>query len=204
MAARFRWFIPLALAATWVSSQQVAPADRQSIPVLGTVTAISGTRITVESGSRRITVATDAATEVWKGTISHRISAVEIGDDFSARCRRDASGELVAEAIWLNIVNYFGVITKVERTADAFGMLTNPNADPQSAYKKKKLKVRVDAGTVFEGSAKDDLRSGREVQMIGLDRKDGTIQATHLVVYENKRPVRMGPGKVVPVTGQEK
>jgi hypothetical protein len=59
-------------------------------------------------------------------------------------------------------------------------MLTNPNADPHSAYVKKKLKVTVDADTLFDASAKEDLKPGRDVQMVGLDLKDGNIRATRL------------------------
>ena len=61
-------------------------------------------------------------------------------------------------------------------------MLTNPNADPVSAYVKKKLEVAVDANTIFDASAKDDLRAGRGVQMVGLDLKGGTVRATRLTV----------------------
>jgi hypothetical protein len=89
-------------------------------------------------------------------------------------------GKLVAEVIWLNIVNFFGVITKVD--GGGFEMLTNPNADPQSAYVKKKLKVTVDADTFFEASAREDLKLGRGVQMVGLDLKNGTVMATRLTV----------------------
>jgi hypothetical protein len=79
-------------------------------------------------------------------------------------------------------------------------MLTNLNADPQSAYVKERLKVAVDADTLFDASAKEDLRPGREVQMVGLDPRNGAARATRLTVYEGKRPVRMGNGKVMPVT----
>ena len=127
---------------------------------------------------------------------------VLIGDDFSARCRTDDSGKLVAEVIWLNIVNFFGVITKVDGAG--FEMLTNPNADPQSAYVKKKLKVSVDADALFDASAKEDLKLGRDVQMVGLDLKDGNIRATRLTVYEGNRPVRMGKERVLPPTGPPK
>jgi hypothetical protein len=118
---------------------------------------------------------------------------VLIGDDFSARCRTDDSGKLVAEVIWLNIVNFFGVITKID--GGGFEMMTNPNAV------KKKLKVTVDADTLFDASAKEDLKLGRDVHMVGLDLKDGNIRATRLTVYEGYRPVRMGNGKVLPPTG---
>src|SRR5207249_9491421 len=61
-------------------------------------------------------------------------------------------------------------------------MLTNPNADPQSAYVKEKMIVQVDSATLFNDSAKEDLQTGREVQMVGLDLKNGMIQAARLTV----------------------
>jgi hypothetical protein len=66
------------------------------------------------------------------------------------------------------------------------------------------LKVTVDADTLFDASAKEDMKLGRDVQMVGLDLKNGTIRATRLTVYEGNRPVRMGNGKVLPPTGQPK
>jgi hypothetical protein len=182
--------------------QERSPSVHPIIPVIGTVKSISGNQISVESGTRIIAVATDDHTEVWKGKTVHDLSPVQIGDEFSARCRADASGKLVAEVIWLNIVNFFGVITKVD--GGGFEMLTNPNADPQSGYVKKKLQVSVDADTLFDASAKEDLKLGRDVQMGGLDLKNGTIRATRLTVYEGNRPVRMGNGKVLPPTGPPK
>jgi hypothetical protein len=96
------------------------------------------------------------------------------------------------------------VITKVEGAGEVFEMFTNPNADPASAYEKKKLRVLVDADTVFDASAKEDLKVGRDVQMVGVDLRNGTTKATRVVVYEGNRPVRMGNGKVMPVTGPSK
>ena len=124
--------------------QQPSSSDQPIIPVIGTVKAIADNVISVASGTRMEMVVTDGNTEVWKGKTYHDLSPVQIGDDFSARCIRDASGRLVAEVIWLNIVNFFGVITKVD--SDTFEMLTNSNADPNSAYVKKKLKLLVGWG----------------------------------------------------------
>jgi hypothetical protein len=160
--------------------QQRSPSNHLIISVVGTVKGISGNTIVVDSGAKVTAVIADKRTEIWKGKTFHNLSPIQIGDDFSARCRADASGKLVAGVIWLNIVNFFGVITKVD--GDGFEMLTNPNADPQSAYVKKKLKVSVDADTLFDASAKEDLKPGRDVQMVGLDLKDGNIRATRLTV----------------------
>jgi hypothetical protein len=61
-----------------------------------------------------------------------------------------------------NIVNFAAVITKLN--GDRFEVFTNPNADPQSAYKKEHKTVTVDAGTVFQSSAREDLTVGRGVR----------------------------------------
>ena len=182
---------------------QQPSTHRPIIPVIGTVKAISGNVISVETGAGMENVVTDAHTEIWKGKTFHDLSPVQIGDDLSARCYRNASEKLVADVIWLNIVNFFGVITAVK--GDSFEMLTNPNADPDSAYVKKTLKVSVDADTIFEASAKEDIRVGRGAQMVGLDLRNGTIRATRLTIYESKRPVRVKAGaKVMPLTGPAK
>lgn len=83
-------------------------------------------------------------------------------------------------------------------------MLTNPNADPRSAYVKKELTVTVDADTLFDASDRKDLKAGRDVQMVGLDLRNGTIRATRVTVYEGNRPIRMRDGKVLPPTGPPK
>src|ERR1035437_3448138 len=143
--------------------QERSPSVHPIIPVIGTVKSISGNQISVESGTRIIAVATDDHTEVWKGKTFHDLSPVLIGDDFSARCRADTSGKLVAELIELNVVNFFGVITKVDVGGERFEMLTNPNADPQSGYVKKKLQVSVNADTLFDASATEDRSEERRV-----------------------------------------
>src|SRR5260370_6549796 len=147
--------------------QQRSQSDHPIIPIVGSVKGLSGKAILVDGGTQATTVVSDERTEFWKGKTFHDLSSVQIGDDLSARCRADASGKLVAEVIWLNIVNFFGVITQVD--GGGFEMLTNPNPDPQSVYVTKQLKVTVDADTLFEASAKEDLQVGRGLRMVGLD-----------------------------------
>lgn len=93
------------------------------------------------------------------------------------------------------LVNFYGEITGV--TGNEFHVFTNPNADPQSAYKKVYKTVDFNSATTFEGSAPEDLKLTRGVQVIGLEQKDGTILATKIVVYEGNSPVRAS--KNVPV-----
>jgi hypothetical protein len=172
--------------------------------VIGTVKAISGDIIYVASDGHVTSVFTNDHTKVWKGKIFHDLSLVLVGDDFAGRCREDASGRLVAELIELNVINFFGVIAKVEGGGEKFEMFTNPKADPQSGYEKKRLVVVVDVDTIFTASAKEDLKAGRDIQMVGLDLRNGTVRATRVTVYDGDWPVRMKDGKVIPVTGPPK
>lgn len=87
------------------------------------------------------------------------------------------------------LVNVNGVITGV--LGNEFHVFTNPNADPQSAYKKEYKTVDFNSATTFEGSAPEDLKLTRDVQVIGINQKDGKILATKVVVYEGNSPVRM-------------
>src|ERR1039458_8165403 len=102
------------IAVVHVPGQQSSQSDHPIIPVIGIVKSISGNVISVDAGERVITVLADGKTEVWKGKIFHDLSLVHVGDDFAGRCREDASGRLVAELIELNVINFFGVIAKVE------------------------------------------------------------------------------------------
>jgi hypothetical protein len=84
--------------------QERSRSDNPIIPVIGIVKGISGNVISVDAGERITTVIVDGHTEVWKGKTFHDLSPVQIGDDFSARCRTDASGKLVAEVIWVRLL----------------------------------------------------------------------------------------------------
>ena len=76
-------------------------------------------------------------------------------------------------------------------------MFTNPNADSHSGYTRENKLIRFDSDTIFESSEKEDLKVGREVQTVGLDLRNGIVKATRVTIYEGKRPVRLGSGKVI-------
>lgn len=176
-------------------AQQPSQRGPPFMSVGGTVESISGNVVYINTGSWLAALHTDSHTEIWKGKILHELSPLKTGDDIVARCRKNSAGNLIAVEIWDNITNFYAVITKVD--VDSFEVLTNPNADPQSAYKKERKVVAVDADTVFQASAKQDLRPGRGVQIVGLDMKSGEVMATRVTIYEGTRPVRMRDGKVL-------
>jgi hypothetical protein len=183
-------------------AQQPPLSDPPFTSVVGTVESVTGNIVYINTGPWITPLHTDDHTAIWKGKIFHDLSALKSGDDVLAKCRKNSAGNLIAIEIWDNITNFYGVITKVD--GDSFEVFTNPNADPKSAYKKERKVVVVDAETVFQSSAKEDLKVGRGVHVVGLDLKDGKVSATRLTIYEGNRPVRMGSGYVMPVTGPSK
>jgi hypothetical protein len=180
------------IAALVISSSAFAQHEEPLTAIVGTVQSVNGNQIHVISGAKLVTLHVDDHTEIWKGKALRDLSPLEMGDDISARCRK-VSGDLVAEAIWINIVSFSGVITKVK--GSTFEVFTNPNADPQSAYKKEIKVVRLDSDTIFQSSEKRDLKVGREVQTVGLDLRNGAVKATQVMVYEKKLPERMKMAK---------
>jgi hypothetical protein len=199
MTTLLRWLV-IGVVPLMAAAQQRSPSAHLDVPVIGTVKGVSGETISVDSDGKVVSITVDRNAEIWKGKVFHDLSPAQIGDDLSARCRSGGKGKLVCEAIWLNIVNFFGVITRVHN--NDFEVLMNPDADPQSAYVKKTKIVQVDSGTLFNDSAKEDLRPGRNVQVIGLDLKNGMIRATRVTVYEGKRPVRMKSGTILAPDGK--
>jgi hypothetical protein len=164
----------------------------------GTVVGVTGNTVYVNSGSWLPPLRIDVHSQIWKDKIFHDLSPLQAGDQVLARCRKDDTGNLIAVKIWVNLTNFYAVITRVD--GDRFEVLTNPNGDPQSAYKEERKIVVVDADTVFQSSTKEDLKPGQCVQVVGLDKKDGKVTATSLTVYEGNRPVQMWNGTVMPVT----
>jgi hypothetical protein len=176
-----------------------ALAQSHSVSIVGTVQSVSGNTVYINSSgggpNGLVALSTDARTEVWKGREFHDLSPVTAGDRVAARYHADASGNPVIDAMWLNISNISAVITKV--TGNTFEVLTNPNADPQSAYRKENKTIEVDVDTTFESSAQEDLIPGRNVQVVGLELGNGAIQATRVTVYDKNRPVRMRSDEAV-------
>lgn len=51
----------------------------------------------------------------------------------------------------------------------------------------------MDSHTRFEESARQDLRAGRDVDILGT-KAGSAVRATRVIVYEGNRPVRMPKG----------
>jgi hypothetical protein len=84
-----------------------------------------------------------------------------------------------------------GKIKSVGKTG--FVIDQNYNADPQSAYVRQNRRIVIDSHTNFEETEREDLRAGRDVDIIGTTR-GSAVRATRIVVYGGNRPVRARAG----------
>lgn len=170
MALRFALVLLPTLAA---AAQQAAPG-----PVLGTVETIAGSRLQVRTAAGPLTLYADSRTEVWKGSVGHDLRSLSPGADVVLRYHQDAAGKLVLEKIWADITEFSGVVGKVN--GDCFDVQSDAKAPPRSAC--------FSRDTVFSTSAKD-LTAGKEVRVVGVDLKNGSIQATRVTIYNTDTPV---------------
>jgi len=159
----------------------------------GTVTGIAGNRMTVQIGPKgSLLLYSDNNSKIWRGKNGSSLSLVHVGDEVVIRYRRDPDGRSVILDLTANAVHIWGRILKVG--AGEFEVDENYNADPHSAYRRGRRQIAFDADTRFEGSAAEDLRPGRDVDVIGL-KEDGTqVQASRITVYGGNAPARMPPG----------
>jgi len=183
----------------FASAQTRAKTDQRKY-VQGTIASVWGNHVYVNDELGVVALAVEARTEIWKGKVFHDLSPVESGDRVFATCHRDTYGNLVAESIDLNRFHSVAAITGVSDTG--FSVFTNPGTDPQSGYMKESRIVEVDADTIFEDSAREDLKVGRGVDLDGLDLRNGTVRATKVTVYEGKHAVRFKGGRIIMPNGE--
>jgi hypothetical protein len=86
----------------------------------------------------------------------------------------------------------WGRISAINKSG--FEIAQNFNADPQSGYRRGRRQITFTAKTKFEESARQDLRVGRSVDVIGRETAGSGIQATRVIIYEGSAPVRMPAG----------
>jgi hypothetical protein len=169
----------------------LAIAQPLDLVVAGKATAVAGDQLTVQSGNVSTLLTCTGTSNIWRGKMGHSLAAIQVGDEISARYRRDGSGRLVIGDLWANIDHVEGLITAVSNRRFTVDENYGYEDDPKSHRGSRQ--ITFDTDTEWQGSAPEDLRVGRQVDIIGLKTGPLDVQATRITVYENKRPVRMRP-----------
>jgi hypothetical protein len=177
----------IATSASRISAQQ--PQQASVISKLATVVAIEDQTIFAQDAQGPVTVKMGSSLQVWnwKKKVSKDFSPIHPGDQILVRGHNDASGNLVASSVWVNIISFYGMISST--TGNAYQVLVygpKPTGETRT--------VTVDAITVGSDGAPlspGDMQKGRFVQTVGYAASDGKIQAMRSIIYENGRPLKM-------------
>jgi hypothetical protein len=187
----------LAIAATALMAQN---SPEPSFYVNGQVAAVASDRIEVKDAAGTTHVLySDTTSIIWRGTERHDFSALRVGDEVDARCRREPSQRAVVIHLWANIDKVEGRITHIGPAG--FQVNENYSAPPESGYRRGLREIVYDSGTTWEDSLPEDLRTGRDVFVVGLKLPSGVVQATRVIVYEGRSPVRMKPSQILKPSG---
>lgn len=165
-------------------------AQAPVISALGIARTITRDRILLQTEGRTAVLFANNETKVWRGKWGTALTAVQPGDRLSVRYRPDSAHPIILE-LYANITHVWGRITAV--ASDRFEVDQNYNADPQSGYRRVKRRITFNSDTKFDESAPQDLRVGRDVDIIGLET-DANVQATRVTIYEDRAPIRMPAG----------
>ena len=177
-------------------AQPVRPPEFHTL--MGRLTAVSYDRIEVLDSAGTHLFFCDEASTVWRGQERHDFSALQVGDEVLVRYRLDTSSRAVVVGLWANIDKVEGRITSVRGTG--FQVDENYRADPASAYRRGLREIVYDSGTTWEGSVAQDLKTARDVFVIGL-KLPTVLEATRVIVYEHGAPVRAKPSRIVMPNG---
>jgi hypothetical protein len=152
-----------------------------------TVMSVSGNRITtINNHGQTEELVVDDNVRVWRGKYSTGLSQLQPGDHIMAHGRRDPStGRLIVTDIMANWTSFTGSILSV--SGSTFRVQVER---PASIFT-----VVYTADTEFQASRAQDIVEGRKIDVAGLVRQDGSIQATTVTVRDkNGLPTQVGQG----------
>jgi len=172
---------------------------------MGLAKEVAADRVTVDTGSGTVVLYADDSSRIWKGRAGNSLTVVQPGDHVMVRFRQSPAHPVIVD-LFANITHVWGRVTAV--SSASFDVDQNFNADPASAYKRITRRIDLSADTAFESSSREDIRPGREVDVIGLEtglETDSGVQATRVVVSEGGVPTRMSrPAVIVAPNGSRR
>jgi hypothetical protein len=175
-----------------ISAQELAEVSRVSR--MGTVVAVQRQNLYMYSPEGPLTVTLGKGVDVWKKTKRLDLADIEAGDTILVSGIIDSTGKLIADTVWANFNSFFGLIVSVNGNQYQV-VLHRPELSGE------RLTVILDENVVNafgKPLPPTDIQVGRFVQTIGMNRSDGNIEATKVVVYgDDATPLGGGPNPVV-------
>ncbi len=180
-------FVPAArLLAAGPNERTPAPASPAQGPkpianhVGGTVEKIAPNLLAVKAYNGTFTLRLSTTSEVWKGKYD-RNAIIDVGDRVEAWGQPQPGNNLDVERMWVNIVNLVGPISNIADNASTVALTCRDRH-------RGSLKVTIDQETLIPNGTQEvrytqgvlSLQEGKQLQIIGLKLKDGSVRATRV------------------------
>ncbi len=128
--------------------------------------------VTDDGHVRRFVV--NKETEIWRGQ-GVGMRQLRLGDRLDIAYRILGSGETVATQIWANIDRWDGKVTRITGNSVEVARIGEHGEPLGMAI------VMFDGRTLFNQGSQQDLRVGREIEVLGLVLNKHRIQATRVL-----------------------
>ncbi len=161
----------------------LSPQEPSRTVVIGTILEVSAREIQVKTPARTVGFRVNTDTEVYKSDTNSDLTALRIGDLVSVHGVRDASGAAVATAISARKVTVRAVVRRVNRAGGEILAILETGRAAGTRI------VRYYPSTVF-GAGESVLSLGQEILVVGLEVRDGGIDAARIAVYNTDLPHR--------------
>ena len=159
------------------------PPQPPQIVEVGTILKASATRIQVRTPARSVDFRVDPGTEIYSDAEGKGVAALRTGDLVSVRGVKNAAGVAVATAISVRQTAIRGSVRRVDRGAGE--VLVSPSTARADGTRT----IRYYPCTVF-GASEDAVNPGAEILVVGLEFRDGGVDAARITIYHTDLPVR--------------
>ena len=156
----------------------------QPSTVIGSIDRIADGEIAVRTPRGSFTIHAVDRTETVKDKTYRGFSPLKPGDEISARCETDGPGKLRALKIWANVITFSATVKYVN--GDDIEVVTIPTS---ASGREEHRIVHLHLDTAFS-TRKRDLVERQEIQVVGLEVDNGTVDAARISVYNTDLPVR--------------
>lgn len=159
-----------------------------SVSMGGTVTSATPERLVVKGAySSPLVILLGKGAEVTKKSVSHDFSDVHAGDHVLMRGHMRGqwgpSGDFIADEVWVNLTSFDARVLSVHGNRYEVQVLRE-----NGTWARTPRTVIIDSDTLGPGNQalpRSELAPERDARIIGTKLSDGTVLATHVIIYRS-------------------
>jgi len=163
-----RWLVVVLLFAMPMNGQHTVPSTA------GVLVAVGDGSVLVRNDGHTRRLVVNRETKIWRGQ-DVGLGQLRVGDQLDITYRIASGGQEVATQIWANIDRWDGKVIRVTGDSAEIAIIGEHEERLGMAT------VMFDGRTVFNEGSRQDVRVGRELEVVGLVLDKHRMQATRVL-----------------------